>query len=144
QPTVKVCHVVLGGFDTHQQQDARQAPLLANVDSAVGAFIKDLEAHGVADRVVVMTWSEFGRRVGENGSKGTDHGAAAPMFLIGDSVKGGLYGEPPSLTATIDAGNLKYSVDFRSVYQTLIRDWLAGDSAAVLGGSFPDVGFLRV
>jgi len=143
QPTVKVCHVVLGGFDTHQQEDTRLAPLLGNVDSAIGAFVQDLEAHGVADRVVIMTWSEFGRRVAENGSGGTDHGAAAPMFVIGDPVKGGLYGEQPSLTDTVDGGNLKFSTDFRSVYQTLIRDWLGGDSAAVLGGSFPELTLLK-
>jgi uncharacterized protein (DUF1501 family) len=143
QPTVKVLHVVLGGFDTHQQEDTRQAPLLANVDAAVSALIKDLEAHGVADRVLLMTWSEFGRRVAENGSKGTDHGSAAPMLVIGDPVKGGMYGEQPSLTDLVEAGNLKHSTDFRSVYQTLVRDWLGGDSTAVLGGSFPDVPLLR-
>lgn len=144
QPTVKVCHVVLGGFDTHQQEGARHQALLANVDAAVGAFVADLEAHHVADRVVIMTWSEFGRRIAENYSRGTDHGAAAPLFVIGDPVKGGLYGEAPSLTQTIDSGNLKYTVDFRSVYQTLIRDWLGGDSTAVLGNSFPELPLLRV
>lgn len=143
QPTVKVCHVVLGGFDTHQQEDVRHQALLANVDAAIGAFLADLEAHGVADRVVVMTWSEFGRRIAENFSRGTDHGSAAPMFVIGDPVKGGLYGEQPSLTRTIDNGNLQYVVDFRSVYQTLIRDWLGGDAATVLGSSFPELPLLR-
>ena len=139
QPSVKICHVVLGGFDTHQQEDTRQAALLANVDTAVSAFMQDIANHGMADRVVLFTWSEFGRRVAENGSKGTDHGAAAPMFVIGKPVKGGLFGEQPSLTNTIDQGNLKYTVDFRSVYQTLIRDWLQGDASSVLGGSFPEL-----
>lgn len=143
QPQVKVCHVVLGGFDTHQQEDTRQAALLADVDAAVGAFMQDLDAHGQGDRVVLMTWSEFGRRAAENGSRGTDHGAAAPLFVIGRPVAGGLYGEPPSLTSLIDGGNLKHTTDFRSVYQTVIRDWLGGDAASVLGGSFPELPLVR-
>lgn len=142
QPDVKLCHVVLGGFDTHQQEGTRQAALLTYVDAAVAAFVQDLAAHGQADRVVLMTWSEFGRRLSENGSKGTDHGAAAPMFVIGKPIKGGLYGEYPSLTQTIDSGNLKHTVDFRSVYQTVIRDWLQGDSTRVLGSSFPELGLV--
>ena len=143
QPTVKVIHVVLGGFDTHQQENTRQDALLSYVDTTVGAFMQDLAAHRQDHRVVLMTWSEFGRRVSENGSQGTDHGAAAPMFVVGAPVHGGLYGEQPSLTQTIDNGNLKYAVDFRSVYQTLIRDWLGGDSATVLGGAFPELPLLR-
>jgi len=139
RPDVKICHVVLGGFDTHQAEDMRQAALLAYVDAGVSAFMQDMADHGMADRVVLFTWSEFGRRVSENGSKGTDHGAAAPMFVVGKPVHGGLYGEYPSLTNTIDNGNLKHTVDFRSVYQTLIRDWLKGDASRVLGGSFPDL-----
>lgn len=140
QPSAKVIHVVLGGFDTHQQQDTRQRSLLTYVDGAVSAFMQDLEAHGVDRRVTLATWSEFGRRLAENGSSGTDHGAASPMLVIGGSVKGGLHGEPPSLTSLVDAGNLKYTTDFRSVYQSLIRDWLGGDAAPVLGGGFPEVG----
>ncbi|MDQ6846586.1 MAG: DUF1501 domain-containing protein [Candidatus Dormibacteraeota bacterium] len=139
EPSVKICHVVISGFDTHQDEAARQTALLAEVDAAVSAFMQDLGAHGQADRVVLMTWSEFGRRIGENGSQGTDHGAAAPLFIVGKPVKGGLYGEQPSLTSTIDGGNLKYTVDFRSVYQTLIRDWLQGDPKAVLGASYPEL-----
>lgn len=142
EPQVKLCHVILGGFDTHQQEDNRQAALLTYVDSAVSAFMQDMAAHGQADRVVLMTWSEFGRRVAENGSRGTDHGAAAPMLVVGKPVKGGLYGEYPSLTQTVDSGNLKYTVDFRSVYQSLIRDWLLGDSVSVLGASFPELGLI--
>ena len=139
QPTVKICHVVLGGFDTHQNENTRQEALLTSLDTTLSAFMQDIAAHGMADRVVLMTWSEFGRRVAENGSKGTDHGAAAPVFLVGAPVRGGLYGEPPSLTSTIDSGNLKYTVDFRSVYQTVIRDWLQGDANAVLGASYPEL-----
>ena len=142
QPSVKICHVVLGGFDTHQQEDTRQQALLGYVDAAVSAFMKDLDAHGQGDRVVLMTWSEFGRRVNENGSRGTDHGSAAPVFVVGKPVKGGFYGEPPSLTS-LDMGNLKHTTDFRSVYQTVIRDWLGGDAAAVLGGSFAELPLLK-
>jgi uncharacterized protein (DUF1501 family) len=139
EPSVKICHVVISGFDTHQDESNRQTALLAEVDTAVNAFMQDLAAHNQADRVVLMTWSEFGRRISENGSQGTDHGAAAPLFIVGTPVKGGLYGEQPSLTSTIDGGNLKYTVDFRSVYQTLIRDWLQGDPKAVLGASYPEL-----
>jgi uncharacterized protein (DUF1501 family) len=139
EPSVKICHVVISGFDTHQDESTRQTALLAEVDTAVSAFMQDLTAHNQADRVVLMTWSEFGRRIRENGSKGTDHGAAAPLFIVGKPVKGGLYGEQPSLTNTVDGGNLKYTVDFRSVYQTLIRDWLQGDPKAVLGASYPEL-----
>ena len=142
QPQVKICHVVLGGFDTHQDEDARQTALLTDVDGSVSAFMKDLDAHGVADRVVLMTWSEFGRRVAENGSRGTDHGSAAPMFVVGAPVKGGLYGAQPSLT-DLDNGNLKHTVDFRSVYQTLIRDWLGGDAESALGQPFPELPLMR-
>jgi uncharacterized protein (DUF1501 family) len=141
QPGVKVCHVATGGFDTHQNEDQRQDPLLGDVDKAVAAFMQDLNGHGVADRVLLMTWSEFGRRVHENGSKGTDHGSAAPLLVIGKAVKGGMYGAQPSLT-DLDNGNLKHTVDFRSVYQTVIRDWLGGDSESVLGGSFPPLPLL--
>jgi uncharacterized protein (DUF1501 family) len=87
------------------------------LDSAVGAFYQDLAAHGKADKVLIATWSEFGRRPKENASGGTDHGAAAPLLLIGDPVKGGLYGSAPSLTTLDATGNLKYAVDFRSVYR---------------------------
>ncbi len=143
EPSVKICHVVLGGFDTHQDESTRQDALLAEVDTAVSAFMQDLAAHNQADRVVLMTWSEFGRRIKENGSKGTDHGAAAPLFIVGKPVRGGLVGEQPSLTSTVDGGNLKYTVDFRSVYQTLIRDWLQGDPRAVLGATYPELPVIR-
>ncbi|MBV9099823.1 MAG: DUF1501 domain-containing protein [Candidatus Dormibacteraeota bacterium] len=143
QPSVKVCHVLLSGFDTHQDEVRRQTALLQQVDAALSAFMQDMAAHGQADRVVLMTWSEFGRRIHENGSQGTDHGAAAPLFILGKPVKGGLYGETPSLTDTIDSGNLKHSVDFRSVYQAVVGDWLQGDAASVLGGAFPALPLFR-
>jgi uncharacterized protein (DUF1501 family) len=88
-----------------------------------------------------MCFSEFGRRVAENSSQGTDHGAAAPMFVMGGKVKGGLYGTMPSLT-DLDDGDLKYTTDFRRVYATLLDKWLNADSAKVLGAKFEPIGFL--
>ena len=128
----KILHVTLGGFDTHDQEAARHESLMGYVDSAVSAFHADLAAYGMADRVLVATWSEFGRRAQETGNAGTDHGTAAPMFLIGDTVKGGMYGEAPNLNVGRD-GNLKYSVDFRQVYQEILESHMKVDSAEVMG-----------
>src|SRR5919108_461846 len=105
----KILHVTLGGFDTHDQEFARHEDLMGYVDGAVTAFHNDLAAYGMSDRVLVATWSEFGRRAQETGNGGTDHGTAAPMFLIGDTGKGGMYGQAPSLHVGRD-GNLKYTV----------------------------------
>src|SRR5207237_7574801 len=112
-------------------------------DSAVSAFYQDLSAHGAADKVLVATWSEFGRRPRENASGGTDHGAAAPLILIGDPVKGGLYGEAPSLTDLDPTSNLKYKVDFRSIYQEILSGHLGADAKEILGESFDRVPFLK-
>src|SRR4029077_5834707 len=95
---VKVLHVTLGGFDTHYTQQQRHDDLMGYLDQAVSAFYADLAGHGMSDRVLVATWSEFGRRPKENASAGTDHGTAAPVFLIGDSVKSGVIGSQPSLS----------------------------------------------
>ncbi|MGH2486624.1 MAG: DUF1501 domain-containing protein [Ktedonobacterales bacterium] len=101
-----------------------------------------MTAHNAEDNVVVMTWSEFGRRVEENASQGTDHGTAAPLFVLGNSVQGGVYGEPPDVGKLDNYGNLIYTTDFRSVYATVLDRWLGAPSAAVLGGSFDDQAFL--
>ena len=138
---VKVVHVTLGGFDTHTIEEKRHDDLLAAVDQAVSAFFQDLTDRGHADRVVMMTWSEFGRRVSQNGNMGTDHGAAAPMFIIGNPVKGGFYGEPPSL-ANLDNGNLRYTTDFRSVYRTILENYLGAEGSAVLKAQVPSLPFL--
>ncbi len=122
----------LGDFDTHQGQAQRQPVLLRDLDAGLDTFFTTVEAAGRADRVLVMTVSEFGRRPGENGS-GTDHGTAAPHFLIGSAVKGGRYGAPPSLTALDPHGNLVATTDFRSLYATALAGWLDVDPAAVLG-----------
>ncbi len=140
---VKVLHVTLGGFDTHERQMARLDDLLAYVDGAVSAFHQDLTAYGMADRVLVATWSEFGRRPKENASGGTDHGTASPMFVIGDGVRGGLYGAAPKLASLDTAGNLKYEVDFRAVYQEILDTHLGVDGREVLGASFDRVAFVK-
>ena len=129
---VKILHVTLGGFDTHYTQQQRHDDLMGYLDQAVSAFYADLAGHGMSDRVLVATWSEFGRRAQETGNAGTDHGTAAPMFLIGDTVKGGMYGEAPNLNVGRD-GNLKYSVDFRQVYQEILESHMKVDSAEVMG-----------
>jgi uncharacterized protein (DUF1501 family) len=134
--------VTLGGFDTHYTELNRHDDLMGYLDQAVSAFYKDLAGHGMSDRVLIATWSEFGRRPKENASGGTDHGAAAPLLLIGDPVKGGFYGQAPSLTSLDSTGNLKYAVDFRSVYQEILGSHLGADPGQILGGSYDRVPFL--
>ena len=131
----RAIYVEHGSFDTHVNQKAVQNQLLMQFSNAIAAFYEDLAAHGNERRVLTMTFSEFGRRVDENGSRGTDHGEASPLFLIGGGVKGGLYGTPPDLGAT-NMGNVRYGVDFRSVYATVLERWLGRPSAPVLNGEF--------
>jgi uncharacterized protein (DUF1501 family) len=140
---VKLLHVTLGGFDTHYTELNRHDDLMGYLDQAVSAFYQDLSAHGAANRVLVATWSEFGRRPKENASGGTDHGAAAPLILIGDPVKGGMYGQAPNLTDLDPTGNLKYTVDFRSVYQEILGGHLGADPKEILGASFEKLGFVK-
>ncbi|MFN8025326.1 MAG: DUF1501 domain-containing protein [Acidimicrobiia bacterium] len=122
----------LGDFDTHQGEAQRHPALMRDLDAGLDTFLTTIEAAGRADKVLVMTVSEFGRRPAENGS-GTDHGTAAPHFLIGAGVKGGRYGTPPSLTALDPHGNLVAGTDFRALYATVLADWLGVEPAAVLG-----------
>jgi uncharacterized protein (DUF1501 family) len=136
----RIFYISLGGFDTHANQAAAHATLLAMLDEGVSAFYNDLEKMGKADQVAVMTFSEFGRRVAQNGSNGTDHGTSLPMFLIGGNIKGGIYGANPSLT-NLDNGDLRMQVDFRSVYASVIRNWLGADPSKVLEGNFSDIPF---
>jgi uncharacterized protein (DUF1501 family) len=140
---VKVLHVTLGGFDTHYTEQTRHADLMAYLDAAVSAFHADLTAYGMADRVLIATWSEFGRRPQENASGGTDHGTANPVFLIGDPVKGGLYGRTPSLAKLDGSQNVSFGVDFRSVYQEILSSHLGVDGQDVLGASFERVPFIH-
>ncbi|MEM6567023.1 MAG: DUF1501 domain-containing protein [Planctomycetota bacterium] len=126
------------GYDTHSGQRASHDRRMGELDAALGAFVADLRRTDAGKRTVVLVFSEFGRRVKENGSKGHDHGKAGPMLLLGAPVKGGLYGEHPSLT-DLDAGDLRFTTDFRSVYQTLVADWFGADAEAVLGATYPRV-----
>jgi uncharacterized protein (DUF1501 family) len=127
-----------GNFDTHATQAPAHANLLSQLSEAVTAFFKDVAARGHRDRVLVMTFSEFGRRAKENGSRGTDHGSAAPMFLVGGKVKSGPVGEHPSLTK-LEFGNLKHHTDFRQVYAAILDRWLGVSSKDVLGQEFKHV-----
>jgi uncharacterized protein (DUF1501 family) len=127
-------------FDTHVQQADLHGRLLMYTADAIRGFMDDMKRIGKADQVAMMVFTEFGRRVEENGSLGTDHGTATPMFLIGQGVKGGFYSKPPSLT-DLDDGNLKMTTDFRQVYATMIQEWLGyDDTAAVLKAKFATLG----
>lgn len=137
----RVIFVSLDGFDTHAQQAPAHQGLLGELSSAVRAFFTDLKGHNLDQRVVLATYSEFGRRVKENGSLGTDHGAASQVFVAGPTVKAGLVGKHPSLTDLVE-GDLKFHTDFRSVYSTLLTRVLDWPAETVLGGKFPLVEFV--
>jgi uncharacterized protein (DUF1501 family) len=127
-------------FDTHVQQADLHSRLLMYTADAVRGFVEDIVRIGRGSDVAVMMFTEFGRRVEENASLGTDHGTATPMFVVGSGVKGGFYGEPPSLT-DLDDGNLKMTTDFRRVYATLADEWLGcQDTAGILKGEFQPLG----
>lgn len=133
----RVYYVSLGGFDTHAQQPGRHTQLLRQLGDALAGFIADLKSDRLLDRVLTMTFSEFGRRVTENASQGTDHGAAAPMFIAGSRVKPGILTPHPSLEAgQLDRGDLKWKTDFRGVYADVLGKWLKVDAEGILGGRF--------
>ncbi|MEM6315256.1 MAG: DUF1501 domain-containing protein, partial [Planctomycetota bacterium] len=132
----RVYYVSLGGFDTHANQANNHDRLLRTFSQGVRAFWDDMRATGHADRVLMMTFSEFGRRVAQNGSNGTDHGAAAPMFFFGPNVKPGVVGNHPSLT-DLDNGDLKFGVDFRHAYSTVLGQWLETDPRPIIGNYRP-------
>jgi len=134
KPTI--VYLQIGGFDTHANQKNTQANLLKTVSDGVAAFYQDMDSKGKADDTLIMTFSEFGRRVNENGSLGTDHGTAEPMFLIGGRVSGGLYGDYPSLSDLDSNGDLIHTVDFRQVYASVLQDWLGTDPTQVLSSQF--------
>ncbi|HUS15734.1 MAG TPA: DUF1501 domain-containing protein [Chloroflexia bacterium] len=138
----RVFYISLGGFDTHAQQARTHSELLQNLDEGLSTFYQTLDTSGHAGRVLTMTFSEFGRRVAENASQGTDHGTALPMFLVGKNVKGGFYGTAPDLTHLQD-GDITHQMDFRSVYSTLLRQWMNVDPSRVIEGSFPLLDFVR-
>ena len=138
----RVFYVALDGFDTHSQQSDAHAGLLRQLGDAVQAFLQDVSAHDHGDRVLVTAFSEFGRRVQENASAGTDHGAAAPMFCAGSRVRAGLHGAHPSLT-DLQEGDLKHHTDFRQVYATILEDWLAWKSRSVLDGPYETLPLIK-
>jgi len=131
----RIFYVSIDGFDTHANQAGAHTTLLAEVSGAITAFCKDMAAQGHQDRVAVMTFSEFGRRAKENGSRGTDHGSGAPMFLVGGKVKPGVVGAHPSL-AKLEDGNLAHHTDFRQVYAAVLDQWLGVPSKDVLGAAY--------
>jgi uncharacterized protein (DUF1501 family) len=134
----RLFYVSLDGFDTHSDQGPQHNTLLAELADSVAGFFAALKKTGHDTRVRLMTFSEFGRRVQENGSRGTDHGAASCLFVAGPSVKGGVVGAHPSL-ADLDAGDLKFHTDFRRVYATQLNGWLGCDARAVLGAKWDHV-----
>lgn len=132
----------IGGFDNHAGQRDNHAALLRQLAQSVAAFADDLRREGLFDRVVLMTFSEFGRTLAENGRRGTDHGAAQPVFLVGGALRGGLFGDPPDL-ATLDQGASEARIDFRRVYATLLDRWLGLDAPAVLGAAYEPLDVLK-
>jgi uncharacterized protein (DUF1501 family) len=137
----QVYAVSLGGFDTHADEKGTQSRLLGELDSAVSGFLADLDKDPRGSKVVVAIYSEFGRRVAANASQGTDHGTAGPLLVAGHPVRGGFYGDQPSLSS-LDAGDLKVTTDFRSVYGTLLERVLDTEADRVLDGSRPTLAFL--
>ena len=134
----RIYYVEIDGFDTHAQQANAHEALLRQVSDSVSAFVQDVDAHGHGDRVLTLCFSEFGRRVAENASKGTDHGTAAPLFVAGNRVQTGLIGKHPSLS-NLEQGDLKFHTDFRQVYAGILEPWLGVDSTEVLHGQFKPV-----
>ncbi len=133
--STRIYYVTLDGFDTHSNQVGAHYGLLQQLSDAASAFITDIVQHGHGDRVLLMTFSEFGRRVKENASQGTDHGAAAPMFLAGGKVRAGLIGKHPSLT-DLEDGDLKFHTDYRRIYATVLDNWFGWKSDSIIGGKF--------
>ncbi|HTE86230.1 MAG TPA: DUF1501 domain-containing protein [Dehalococcoidia bacterium] len=142
QPGTKVAYTMVGGFDSHSFQRQSQDTLLEILSDAFSNFQTDLSAHGKAQDVLLVTWSEFGRRVKENGSQGTDHGDGGAMLAMGGSVKGGIYGEAPDLRTLDSNGSQRWTTDFRSVYATMLEEWLGVDSSTILGDRFEHVPFV--
>jgi uncharacterized protein (DUF1501 family) len=138
----RVFYVMLDGFDTHSMQGDAHKNLVGEVADGISYMFQTLQPTGHHKRVLAMTFSEFGRRVYENGSKGTDHGSGACLLVAGPGVKGGVVGKHPSLT-DLDAGDLRYHTDFRRVYATILDKWLGVDSKAVLNGAFEPLDFIK-
>ncbi len=138
----RIVFVSIGSFDTHARQRAQQDRLLGYLAQGLHAFYADLKAHGTDGNVLAMTFSEFGRRVTQNASDGTDHGAAMPLFIVGGKVRGGVYGDHPSLTDLDVNGDLKHGMDFRAVYATVVERWLGHDTKGIISGDYETVAFV--
>jgi len=133
----RVYYVNHGGYDTHVNQKQAHHRLLKEWSDALAAFMADMRRQGNEQRVTVMVFGEFGRRVAENSGGGTDHGTAAPLFIAGGGVRAGIFGDHPDLSpAKLDRGDLRHSLDFRAVYAALLRDKLKADPVAILGRSW--------
>jgi len=138
----RVFYTSHGSFDTHASQLATHALLWREVSEAVSSFFADLREHNAADDVIMLLWTEFSRRVKDNGA-GTDHGAGGVAFVLGDGVKGGMYGEYPSLKdSELTIGNLKYNNDFRMTYSTILENWLQVEAAPITNGNFEKFSFV--
>jgi uncharacterized protein (DUF1501 family) len=139
----RVYYVAMGGFDTHANQPGTHDRLLREFSQAMRAFYRELDATGHRSRVMTLAFSEFGRRVEQNASGGTDHGAAGPAFLFGDHLtRTGLVGEHPNLSR-LDEGDLVHNVDFRSLYADLLDNWMKMDSKAALGKAYRPTKLVR-
>jgi uncharacterized protein (DUF1501 family) len=143
QVGTRIFWVQTGGYDTHAAQGGSYTNLMATLNDGLFAFYQDLSSQGLLNDTLILQFSEFGRRISENGSGGTDHGAASVMLALGGGVRGGIYGTAPSLlpdpgnpTLENNAADVRYETDFRSVYARVIDHWLGGDSTAILGGDF--------
>lgn len=138
----KIYYVTLGGFDTHAAQRNTHGRLLQRYAESMAAFIKDLKQNNLFDDTLIMTFSEFGRRVQQNASNGTDHGTANNLYLMGGNLKqAGFYNAAPNLQ-DLDKGDLKYQIDFRNIYASILEDWLDTKSSLILNGNFKSLGLV--
>jgi uncharacterized protein (DUF1501 family) len=139
----KAYFIETGGYDEHENEKSNHMEVLTTLDQGVYAFYQDLKQKGLLDRVVVLIYSEFGRRIKENASGGTDHGSAGPVFVFGGKVNGGLYGDYPNFNKIDDVGDFQHAVDFRSIYASILEKWMKIPAKDVLlGQSFELLPFL--
>lgn len=138
----RIFYVSLSGFDTHSSQRFSHERLLRQYSQSLKAFLDDMKKHKLSDRITVLTFSEFGRQLRENASAGTDHGTCGPVFVVGDAIKPGILSKYPSLT-DLDDNEMKATVDFRSIYASLLKDWMGTEATAPLDGSFKSLRVVR-
>ncbi|SMC80073.1 DUF1501 domain-containing protein [Cellulophaga tyrosinoxydans] len=139
----KVYYASMGGFDTHAVQENKQNKLLQTYSEAIAMFVQDLEKNNTFKDTLILTFSEFGRRVKENAAKGTDHGAANNVFIIGKNLKSpGFYNDAPNLTNLDSNGDIKYTIDFRTIYASILENWLNANHSTILNKSFDTLSFI--